>query len=76
MSISMTETRQADTSRASARDEERWQAVQSRDRSYDGSFVTAVLSTGIYCRPSCPARTPHRTTAPNSRRAAPMTPAE
>lgn len=41
-------------------DEERWEAVQARDRSYDGSFVTAVLSTGIYCRPSCPARTPHR----------------
>ncbi len=33
-------------------------AVQSRDPRFDGWFVTAVLSTGIYCRPSCPARTP------------------
>ncbi len=35
-------------------------AVQSRDPRFDGWFVTAVLSTGIYCRPSCPARTPLR----------------
>ncbi|GAA5167032.1 methylated-DNA--[protein]-cysteine S-methyltransferase [Ornithinimicrobium tianjinense] len=33
-------------------------AVSSRDRRFDGWFVTAVLSTGIYCRPSCPAMTP------------------
>lgn len=33
-------------------------AVQSRDARFDGWFVTAVLTTGIYCRPSCPARTP------------------
>lgn len=33
-------------------------AVQSRDPRFDGWFVTAVLSTRIYCRPSCPARTP------------------
>ena len=33
-------------------------AVQRRDRRYDGQFVTAVHTTGIYCRPSCPARTP------------------
>src|SRR5271167_2953877 len=38
----------------------RWQAVQSRDRSADGAFVYAVRSTGIYCRPSCPARKPRR----------------
>jgi AraC family transcriptional regulator of adaptative response/methylated-DNA-[protein]-cysteine methyltransferase len=38
----------------------RWQAVQSRDRSADGSFVYAVRSTGIYCRPSCPSRKPRR----------------
>lgn len=37
-----------------------WQAVQDRDRRYDGVFVYAVRSTGIYCRPSCPARRPHR----------------
>ena len=35
-------------------------AVQSRDARFDGWFVTAVRSTGIYCRPSCPARTPIR----------------
>jgi AraC family transcriptional regulator of adaptative response/methylated-DNA-[protein]-cysteine methyltransferase len=37
-----------------------WSAVQARDASRDGSFVFAVRSTGIYCRPSCPARRPHR----------------
>ncbi|VEG46857.1 diguanylate cyclase [Mycolicibacterium chitae] len=35
-----------------------YRAVQSRDARFDGWFVIAVLSTGIYCRPSCPARTP------------------
>jgi len=34
--------------------------VQSRDRRFDGRFVTAVRTTGIYCRPSCPAITPKR----------------
>ncbi|GGY98370.1 bifunctional DNA-binding transcriptional regulator/O6-methylguanine-DNA methyltransferase Ada [Novosphingobium colocasiae] len=38
----------------------RWQAVLARDRSWDGRFVTGVLTTGIYCRPSCPARHPRR----------------
>ncbi|HUE92140.1 bifunctional DNA-binding transcriptional regulator/O6-methylguanine-DNA methyltransferase Ada [Pseudomonas sp.] len=37
-----------------------WQAVCSRDSQYDGQFVFAVHSTGIYCRPSCPARRPLR----------------
>jgi AraC family transcriptional regulator, regulatory protein of adaptative response / DNA-3-methyladenine glycosylase II len=36
-----------------------YRAVQSRDARFDGWFVTAVLSTGIYCRPSCPARSPY-----------------
>ncbi len=35
-------------------------AVQSRDHRFDGWFVTAVRTTGIYCRPSCPAITPKR----------------
>src|SRR3954462_2392420 len=35
-----------------------YRAVTSRDPRFDGWFVTAVHSTGIYCRPSCPARTP------------------
>jgi AraC family transcriptional regulator of adaptative response/methylated-DNA-[protein]-cysteine methyltransferase len=33
-------------------------AVRERDASYDGIFFTAVRTTGIFCRPSCPARTP------------------
>ncbi|HET8611418.1 MAG TPA: Ada metal-binding domain-containing protein, partial [Sphingomonas sp.] len=37
-----------------------WAAVKARDRAADGRFVTGVLSTGIYCRPSCPARHPRR----------------
>ncbi|MGA4543598.1 AlkA N-terminal domain-containing protein [Uniformispora flossi] len=36
----------------------RYQAISSRDSRFDGRFYTAVSSTGIYCRPSCPARTP------------------
>lgn len=38
--------------------DERYRAIDSRDPRFDGQFVTAVRSTGIYCRPSCPARTP------------------
>jgi len=37
-----------------------YRAVISRDERFDGMFFTAVTSTGIYCRPSCPARTPMR----------------
>lgn len=33
-------------------------AVQGKDARFDGQFITGVTSTGIYCRPSCPARTP------------------
>ena len=40
---------------------ERWQAVMARDRRFDGAFVYAVRSTGIYCRPSCGSRKPRRT---------------
>jgi AraC family transcriptional regulator of adaptative response/methylated-DNA-[protein]-cysteine methyltransferase len=38
----------------------RWRIVLARDRRYDGDFVYAVRSTGIYCRPSCPSRRPRR----------------
>lgn len=38
--------------------DERYGVILSRDPRFDGQFVTAVRSTGIYCRPSCPARTP------------------
>ena len=41
-------------------DDTAWNAVLTRDRSFDGRFVTGVLSTGIYCRPSCAARHPRR----------------
>ena len=40
--------------------DEAWAAVLRRDRAYDGRFVTGVLTTGIYCRPSCAARHPSR----------------
>lgn len=51
--VGVTETR-------SLSDDEAWAAVLARDRAFDGHFVTGVLSTGIYCRPSCPARHPRR----------------
>lgn len=41
-------------------DERCWQAVLERDAAFDGQFVTAVTTTRIYCRPSCPARQPYR----------------
>ncbi|BBE32946.1 bifunctional DNA-binding transcriptional regulator/O6-methylguanine-DNA methyltransferase Ada [Sphingosinicella microcystinivorans] len=37
-----------------------WDAVVRRDRTFDGRFVYAVKRSGVYCRPSCPARTPRR----------------
>ncbi|GAA0655429.1 AlkA N-terminal domain-containing protein [Kitasatospora atroaurantiaca] len=41
-------------------DDTRYRAVDSRDARFDGVFFTAVRTTGIYCRPSCPAVTPKR----------------
>ncbi|MET9291456.1 AlkA N-terminal domain-containing protein [Streptomyces sp. NPDC003077] len=41
-------------------DETRYEAVTSRDARFDGEFFFAVVTTGIYCRPSCPAVTPKR----------------
>lgn len=41
-------------------DEQRWAIALAKDRRFDGQFVTGVHSTGIYCRPSCPARPPKR----------------
>lgn len=37
---------------------EQWQAIVDCDASYDGTFFYAVLTTGIFCRPSCKSRTP------------------
>ncbi|MCM0619690.1 AlkA N-terminal domain-containing protein [Nocardioides bruguierae] len=48
------------TQTADLDDDARYAAIAARDRRFDGLFFTAVLSTGIYCRPSCPARTPAR----------------
>lgn len=45
---------------ASIDGDEAWAAVLRRDRGADGRFVTGVLTTGIYCRPSCAARHPKR----------------
>jgi AraC family transcriptional regulator, regulatory protein of adaptative response / methylated-DNA-[protein]-cysteine methyltransferase len=56
MSTPMIETREPEMSRAPARDEERWQAVKRRDPAFDGQFLFAVRTTGIYCRPSCASR--------------------
>src|ERR1700716_3066549 len=41
-------------------DETCYRAARSRDARFDGRFFTAVKTTGIYCRPICPARTPRR----------------
>jgi len=41
-------------------DDDRWRIALAKDRRWDGAFITGVHSTGIYCRPSCPARPPKR----------------
>lgn len=41
-------------------DDQFWRAVLDRDSRFDGKIFFAVRSTGIYCRPSCPARRPRR----------------
>ena len=56
MSIPMTETRERNTARTPAHDEERWQAVKRRDPAFDGEFFFAVRTTGVFCRPSCASR--------------------
>lgn len=63
MSADMTDDIKADNIPAAAaciREDVAWAAVQRRDRAFDGQFVTGVLTTGIYCRPSCAARHPLR----------------
>jgi AraC family transcriptional regulator of adaptative response/methylated-DNA-[protein]-cysteine methyltransferase len=45
---------------AYANDDQRWSAVCARERAADGIFYYSVRSTGVYCRPSCPSRTPRR----------------
>ena len=41
-------------------DQEAWDAFERRDRRWDGRIIGAVKTTGIYCKPSCPARRPKR----------------
>jgi AraC family transcriptional regulator, regulatory protein of adaptative response / methylated-DNA-[protein]-cysteine methyltransferase len=54
MSIVMEKTRDAPME---TEQDPRWQAIVNRDASADGTFLYAVRTTGIYCRPSCPSRT-------------------
>lgn len=48
---------------AYADDAARWQAVVERDRAAEGSFLYAVITTGVFCRPTCPSRRPRRENA-------------
>lgn len=49
-----------ETPAAALSEEARWAAVLARDPRFDGRFYYSVATTGIYCRPSCPARRPRR----------------
>jgi AraC family transcriptional regulator, regulatory protein of adaptative response / methylated-DNA-[protein]-cysteine methyltransferase len=42
-------------------DDARWHGIVGKDANLDGQYFFAVKTTGIYCRPSCPSRTPKRT---------------
>jgi AraC family transcriptional regulator, regulatory protein of adaptative response / methylated-DNA-[protein]-cysteine methyltransferase len=50
----------ARTQAREAQDEKWWDAIMARDSARDGEFFFAVASTGVYCRPSCPAKHPRR----------------
>jgi AraC family transcriptional regulator of adaptative response/methylated-DNA-[protein]-cysteine methyltransferase len=58
--IALTKQRSTRAGAESADDEACWRAVLDRDTRFDGRVFFAVRSTGIYCRPSCPARRPRR----------------
>ena len=47
----------ADPTRSSVADDPRWSQILARDPAADGRFWYAVVTTGVYCRPSCPSRT-------------------
>jgi AraC family transcriptional regulator of adaptative response / DNA-3-methyladenine glycosylase II len=57
----LTEIANADAERADSRDDARYAALIARDARFDGVFFVGVSTTGIYCRPICPAKTPGRT---------------
>src|SRR5262245_21372737 len=48
------------TVRRAMSDESRWNAVTRRDQASDGKFLYGVVTSGVYCRPSCPSRLPLR----------------
>jgi len=48
------------TREQSLTEEDKWLAALNRNNDFDGEFVFAVRSTGVYCRPSCPAKRPNR----------------
>ena len=58
--VSLTMSEKQARPRPTRGDDVRWEAVQRRDRSADGTFYYSVRTTGVYCRPSCAARLPRR----------------
>ena len=57
MSMPMIESSRPNLPQAASRREAAWrEAVRRRDRAFDGAFVFAVKTTGVYCRPSCASR--------------------
>jgi AraC family transcriptional regulator of adaptative response/methylated-DNA-[protein]-cysteine methyltransferase len=50
----------SETNMATTVENKWWNAVLARDSGHDGEFFFAVTSTGVYCRPSCPAKRPRR----------------
>jgi AraC family transcriptional regulator of adaptative response/methylated-DNA-[protein]-cysteine methyltransferase len=58
--VNSTKPTSSQPSPAQPGDDRCWNAVVRRDSGRDGEFVFAVSSTGVYCRPSCPARRPRR----------------
>lgn len=57
----VTETANADDAHGASIDDARYAALTARDARFDGVFFVGVSTTGIYCRPICPAKTPGRT---------------
>jgi methylphosphotriester-DNA--protein-cysteine methyltransferase len=53
-----------------------WKRSLDRDAAADGTFVYGVKTTGVYCRPSCPSRAPHRHNAVFSQQAAMLKPTD
>jgi AraC family transcriptional regulator of adaptative response/methylated-DNA-[protein]-cysteine methyltransferase len=56
----MTRTLERPPNSYPAADDVRWAAVVARDKAFEGQFYYSVATTGIYCRPGCPARLPKR----------------